>query len=664
MFFPKAGKARRHGPDIRFKWDGKVAVADVTIADLTVASHCKQSIDEVFAQCERTKEMSYGEMCRRAGVKLITLAATSTGSLSPTFLKLLDHISRQGFCDITELRNEVSAKISHSSAAALLAAERLSGIRPPSIAAQQAEVLKQILVSHDSIDVDIQQTINATLPSLLPAPSTNFSSPLLPAPSSSTLNQIIQEGVSAAVRDMLPQLFEQWVVKAREVEADQLALARANSPPRQKRFPDVVASAEKLVERSKSLDAEQRFRNQVSAQAEADACLEVVLHDVNANEEAEDAIISEMETTARQSTEEVNAFNIITIAQANRDDDNAAIIENATARVQAAVSRSSLAVERKVADAEQLLHNCNRFVTKIAAANEKNCAVGSDAQKRLELARAAFNGSIDGAGEVVQRVRETSIASSLEAIRDNISTTHFDSRDNHLASREFEIAHQQTILNSLRNSKSQPQHRQPSQLPAPSVMRFDANAAGTSHSPAARSSRDGKQSSLSPSAIAFAPSQQQPKQKQQQNQQQQVAPPAYQAPPAYLGSQPPTIHYSGDNFNNNNNNNNNNTRGPSVSGVHQSNWLPKQNNVQAVALQHPPAFAQDHSGTLGDTSLMSVISDSVPSSPNQLDDEQFDAQVGRIGRSGRQAGLASRQTSRTTSRSNSVGAAGARSERD
>ena len=193
------------GPDLRWSSQGRTLVGDVTIVNLLTATHAHQGAEDAFAEAVRTKEAAYGDLCAAANASLITLPATANGHLGRQVAKIANACSDASFRERRALRERLSATIAHGSAAARLAAEDASGVRPPTRDMEMAA----LQVSFDAAS-RAPEAAPVALPPLLSAP----------VPYASVV-QRIAFGVSEELRRELPGLAQSLVVEA-------IAIERAN----------------------------------------------------------------------------------------------------------------------------------------------------------------------------------------------------------------------------------------------------------------------------------------------------------------------------------------------------------------------------------------------------------------------------------------------------
>jgi hypothetical protein len=152
------------GPDIRYRANGVVYVADVTVVNLLTATHAAESASDAFAAATKTKEQRYGALCAAAGARLVTLPATANGHLGQQLVKLANTASDLSFRERRPLREELSATIAHISGVARLAAEERAGVRPPSIELEQVKLQERFRLAPLPPQLDDGAAAQATAP--------------------------------------------------------------------------------------------------------------------------------------------------------------------------------------------------------------------------------------------------------------------------------------------------------------------------------------------------------------------------------------------------------------------------------------------------------------------------------------------------------------------
>lgn len=310
------------GPDLRYTRNDETIVADVTIVNLTLATHRNQTAQQAFDAAVTTKTAKYGAVCARNNATLQTLPATANGHLGPELLKVCDLVSGSAILDRMGVRNSISSMIVYRSAACRLAAEELNGTRPPSISLQSVAFLRKC----EQPPLELADDVAAAAPAAsaaaaAAAPQQRTSSSLLRFDTAELASRIAA-ATTVAMRGMLPEVAAAFAKEWRLTEAAEHQQHRSQSRARRSSSAEQHAQPAAPSRRGQQpIDAMQRLHATAVAEASAQNAATAVAAAVRSEQEAArekiaavDRATAEVRRVNAAQCEELNATNRAVLA--------------------------------------------------------------------------------------------------------------------------------------------------------------------------------------------------------------------------------------------------------------------------------------------------------------------------------------------------------------
>ncbi|TAK56818.1 hypothetical protein EPO17_03655, partial [Patescibacteria group bacterium] len=222
------------GPDLRYIINSCATtfVGDITVRNPNVASHANETVAEMYARATAEKEAKYGALCAKAGVVLITLNFTTTGSYAPEVTTLVKICCESAIKQPKKELARISAQIVYTTAAARLSVEKRLQIAPPTLCMHALEMVKKLKSSIQQLP-DGNDGLPLPMPAAAPEASQQQPQPAL------TIDQLIELAVRKATAnfitlDSIPGIITEAIqlTRARVKEEEAAERVELGLPPK------------------------------------------------------------------------------------------------------------------------------------------------------------------------------------------------------------------------------------------------------------------------------------------------------------------------------------------------------------------------------------------------------------------------------------------------
>ena len=437
----KALPLHTSGPDLRFRENGRVVVADVTIHNSLLASHASETPDETLEAARKIKYDSYGAKCAAAGAKFLPLPALANGHLGHELVALINRLAAPLFRNPFTMREEVSATIAHGGAVTRLAAEQRAGYGPPSIDAEQVALVDKY----------------RHVPSNVETPTKDERGGLLPTPAAPHVLPMEQAAriFAECMRGLVPTIAATIVDAIRKEEGD-ADKARRTEREMERR----TASIEAVEERTRNPSVKAIGRPSLERAllgAQLDVLSGTAAAEAATRDTADDMRQRILATAAKaqRDVEALKQRHSDAVRDACEEVENAgqfaALAEERSERVYAMAAANLTAAEKTMAelDAAQAATEDELFTSRGESVTLRDDAIKAARSSAAAVARAlSAQASVDG------RVRELSVRIEQAAL-DAADTLEYLSEtcDNVVATgerlREVSVSHRESLARSV-----------------------------------------------------------------------------------------------------------------------------------------------------------------------------------------------------------------------
>jgi hypothetical protein len=138
------GIRHRSGPDVRYYVNGATVTVDFTVIGLGCPSKVSRPVAALVKEVCGKKIEKYGKACADRGEEFVVFAATSHGHLFAETERQIRRITGHVGATTAEALSRVSTAVIRGTAAALLNAERVAGIAPPTKEERQARETRRL----------------------------------------------------------------------------------------------------------------------------------------------------------------------------------------------------------------------------------------------------------------------------------------------------------------------------------------------------------------------------------------------------------------------------------------------------------------------------------------------------------------------------------------
>jgi hypothetical protein len=258
------GIRHRSGPDVRYYVGGATVTVDFTVLGLGCPSKVSRPVAALVKEVCSKKHEKYAKACADRGEEFVVFAATSHGHLFAETERQIRRITGHVGATAAEALSRVSTAVIRGTAAALLNAERVAGIAPPTKEERQARETRRLQLLAEPAS----QLLSMRADDLLSA------------------HADVQRDLLAVSAALLPQLFASICTRsAPNLELFQLAWCALRGEERESRervLADEAAAQDRL---SRTLEDGWRF---VGRMRSARAATDLLVREANDRADLED----------------------------------------------------------------------------------------------------------------------------------------------------------------------------------------------------------------------------------------------------------------------------------------------------------------------------------------------------------------------------------------